>query len=176
MSISPKSKHSRTANIVSASVRPEDADRPGGRRAGQSRNQFILETACQEARSVLLDQTHFNLDEDAFRRFTELLDAPPNPNPGLECLLSRKAPWEEQAATSPEAPGPGRSGGLRGGEAGDDAAVGYGVRAEGGFAAFALDQRQRRSHVFHADVKRDVLPRRAHGAPPPGLEPVSTSE
>jgi uncharacterized protein (DUF1778 family) len=81
---------------------------------GQSRNQFILETACQEAQSVLLDQTHFNLVEDAFLRFTELLDALPKPNPGLARLLETKAPWEEQAATSPAAPAPGRSGGLRG--------------------------------------------------------------
>ncbi len=115
MSISPKSKHSRTANIVlRLSTDQKTLIDQAAEARGQSRNQFILETACQEARSVLLDQTHFNLDEDAFRRFTELLDAPPNPNPGLECLLSRKAPWEEQAATSPEAPGPGRSGGLRG--------------------------------------------------------------
>ena len=81
---------------------------------GLSRSRFIVETACREARPVLLDQTHFNLDEDAFLRFTELLDTPPKPNPGLVRLLETKAPWKEQEITSPEAPAPGRSGGLRG--------------------------------------------------------------
>ena len=81
---------------------------------GLSRSRFIVEAACREAQSVLLDQTHFNLDEDAFLRFTELLDTPPKPNPGLVRLLETKAPWKEQEITSPEAPAPGRSGGLRG--------------------------------------------------------------
>ncbi len=115
MSISPRSKNSRTANIVLRLTPSQKAliDR-AAEVQGQSRNQFILETACREAKSVLLDQTHFNLDEDAFLRFTELLDTPPKPNPGLARLLETKAPWEEQAATFPAAPAPARSGGLRG--------------------------------------------------------------
>jgi len=81
---------------------------------GLSRSRFIVEAAYREAQSVLLDQTHCNLDEDAFLRFTELIDTSPKPNPGLARLLETKAPWEEQAATSPAAPAPGRSDGLRG--------------------------------------------------------------
>jgi uncharacterized protein (DUF1778 family) len=53
-----------------------------------------VETACREAQTVLLDQTYFNLDEAAFRRFTAMLDVPPDPNPGLARLLGMKAPWD----------------------------------------------------------------------------------
>jgi uncharacterized protein (DUF1778 family) len=44
---------------------------------------------------VLLDRRYFNLDEDAFRRFTAMLDAPPKSNPRLARLLKTKAPWEK---------------------------------------------------------------------------------
>jgi len=49
----------------------------------------------REAQAVLLDQIHFTLDEEAFQRFTAMIDAPPEPNPGLACLLGSKAPWEQ---------------------------------------------------------------------------------
>jgi uncharacterized protein (DUF1778 family) len=62
---------------------------------GRNRSDFMLEAACREAESVLLDRRYFNLDEDAFRRFTELLDAPPRSNPRLARLLRTKAPWEK---------------------------------------------------------------------------------
>jgi uncharacterized protein (DUF1778 family) len=53
----------------------------------------MLEAACDKAQSVLLDQVFFSLDEEKFRQFTALLDAPVQPNPGLERLLAVKAPW-----------------------------------------------------------------------------------
>jgi len=61
---------------------------------GKNRSDFMLEAACERAQAVLLDQVFFNLDADKFRQFTELLDAPPTPNPGLERLMAVKAPWE----------------------------------------------------------------------------------
>ena len=61
---------------------------------GRSRSDFMLEAACREAESVLLDQRYFYLDDEAFQRFTEMLDAPPKDNPGLTRLLTTKAPWE----------------------------------------------------------------------------------
>ena len=45
------------------------------------------------AQAVVLDQVFFALDEDKFRQFTQLLDAPPARNPGLERLMAVKAPW-----------------------------------------------------------------------------------
>lgn len=61
---------------------------------GKSRSDFMLEAACERAQAVLLDQVHFQLDADKFKQFVALLDAPPQPNPGLDRLMSLKAPWE----------------------------------------------------------------------------------
>ena len=60
---------------------------------GKNRSDFMLEAACAKAQAVLLDQVFFSLDEENFRQFTALLDAPVSPNPGLERLLAVKAPW-----------------------------------------------------------------------------------
>ena len=46
---------------------------------------------------------------------------------------------------------------FRVGEAGDDAAIGDGMRPEGFLPAFAFDQCQRGGHVFNPDIKRDML-------------------
>ncbi len=61
---------------------------------GRSRSDFMLRTACREAETVLLDQRYFALSEDAFRRFSAMLDEPPANNLKLERLLNAKAPWE----------------------------------------------------------------------------------
>ena len=61
---------------------------------GKDRTQFMLEAATREAQSVLLDRRFFQLDEDAFRRFQEALEAPPADNPHLRKLLAKQAPWE----------------------------------------------------------------------------------
>ena len=63
----------------------------------KSRSDFMLDAACDKARSVLLDQVFFSLDPKKFRQFTQMLDAPPAPNPGLERLMAIKAPWRAKA-------------------------------------------------------------------------------
>ena len=60
---------------------------------GKNRSDFMLEAACDKARSVVLDQVFFRLDEDRLKQFTAMLDAPPASNPGLERLMAVKAPW-----------------------------------------------------------------------------------
>ena len=65
---------------------------------GKNRSDFMLEAACERARTVLLDQVFFELDAARFRKFNALLDAPPAPNPGLERLMAVKAPWRADAA------------------------------------------------------------------------------
>jgi uncharacterized protein (DUF1778 family) len=65
---------------------------------GKNRSDFMLEAACERAQSVLLDQVFFRLDADKFDQFVALLDAPPQPNPGLERLLAVKAPWDGNPA------------------------------------------------------------------------------
>jgi uncharacterized protein (DUF1778 family) len=61
---------------------------------GRSRSDFMLDTACREAESVLLDRRYFALSGEAFRKFTTMLDRPPKDNPKLRRLLATKAPWE----------------------------------------------------------------------------------
>ncbi|MGB8260628.1 MAG: DUF1778 domain-containing protein [Terracidiphilus sp.] len=61
---------------------------------GRNRSDFMLDVVCREAESVLLDQCFFNLGEEEFRRFNEMLDNPPASNPELERLLRRTPSWE----------------------------------------------------------------------------------
>ena len=61
---------------------------------GRSRSDFMLDTACQEAETALLDRRYFALSDEAFKRFTALLDQPPKDNPRLRRLLHTKAPWD----------------------------------------------------------------------------------
>ena len=64
---------------------------------GKNRSDFMLEAACDKAQAVLLDQVFFGLDETKFRQFTAMLDAPAQPNSGLERLLAVQAPWKAGA-------------------------------------------------------------------------------
>lgn len=61
---------------------------------GRSRSDFMLDTACREAEAVLLDRRYFVLPDDAFQRFTAMLDKPPGENRKLRRLLQTRAPWE----------------------------------------------------------------------------------
>jgi len=61
---------------------------------GKNRSAFMLDAARREATAVLLDQRLFLLDDQAYRRFTAALDAPPTENPRLRRLLRTRAPWE----------------------------------------------------------------------------------
>jgi uncharacterized protein (DUF1778 family) len=61
---------------------------------GRNRSDFMLDTACREAESVLLDRRYFALSKEAFHRFQRLLDRPPKDNPKLRRLLRTKAPWD----------------------------------------------------------------------------------
>ncbi|MCP5114858.1 MAG: DUF1778 domain-containing protein [bacterium] len=54
----------------------------------------MLDTVCREAEAVLLDRRYFVLSEEAFERFTAMLDEPPEDNPKLRRLLETRAPWE----------------------------------------------------------------------------------
>lgn len=62
---------------------------------GRNRSDFMLETACREAESVLLDRRYFSLSEEEFKRFSAMLDKPPASNPRLARLLKSKAPWDK---------------------------------------------------------------------------------
>lgn len=92
----PESGRLRAENINLRVTRSQKAliDR-AAEAQGRNRSDFMLDAACREAESVLLDQCYFQLDDEAFKRFTAMLDAPPTDNPGLTRLLKTKAPWEK---------------------------------------------------------------------------------
>jgi len=83
-----------TAINIRASRHQRDFIDQAAQALGKSRSDFMLETACREAEGVLLDWVLFRLDQDAFARFTALLDNPPPPSDELRELLLAKAPWE----------------------------------------------------------------------------------
>jgi uncharacterized protein (DUF1778 family) len=60
---------------------------------GKNRSDFMLEASCERAQAVLLDQVFFGLDEEKFRQFAAMLDAPHGENEGLARLMAVKAPW-----------------------------------------------------------------------------------
>ncbi len=61
---------------------------------GKSRTDFMLETACREAESVLLDRVLFRVDDETYARFNAMLDNPPPPSAELRRLMRTAAPWE----------------------------------------------------------------------------------
>jgi len=85
---------------INLRARPEQRDLidQAAQLLGKNRSEFMLEAACDKAQSVLIDQVFFKLDAERFRQFTELLDAPPNPNPGLERLMAVETPWGKMSA------------------------------------------------------------------------------
>lgn len=62
---------------------------------GRTRSDFMLETACREAETVLLDCRYFGLSSNAYKRFTAMLDKPPASNSKLRRLLETRAPWDK---------------------------------------------------------------------------------
>ena len=59
---------------------------------GRSRERVVLEAACREAESVLLDKVFFLLDSPAYDKFLAIVDDPPPPNEYLRRLMAMKAP------------------------------------------------------------------------------------
>jgi uncharacterized protein (DUF1778 family) len=64
------------------------------RALGRTRSDFMLDTVCREAESILLDRVYFVLSDTAFRRFSAMLDKPPKNNAKLRRMLETKGPWE----------------------------------------------------------------------------------
>ena len=60
----------------------------------KTRSDFMLEAACHEAESVLLDRRLFSLNDEDYDAFESAMKSPVTENPELCKLLSKKAPWE----------------------------------------------------------------------------------
>lgn len=88
----------RTTGAGAISMRMNDDDRSlidqAAVLSGKSRSEFMLDAARRAASDAILDRTLFRMKPTTFARFTELLDAPPQPNAKLRRLMQTKAPWE----------------------------------------------------------------------------------
>ena len=83
-----------TINLRAGEARRSLIDR-AAQRLGKNRSEFMLEAACREAESVLLDQRLFLLGEKAYKRFAAALDGPAADPAKLRRLFAKKAPWEK---------------------------------------------------------------------------------
>lgn len=61
---------------------------------GNTRTEFMVDSARALAIDVLLDQRLFVLDAAQYDGFVHALDNPPPPGPKLRALLRRKPAWE----------------------------------------------------------------------------------
>ena len=61
---------------------------------GQSRTEFVIESARRSATDALLDRRLFLLDEERHAAFIKALDHPPLPNVALRKLMARKPIWQ----------------------------------------------------------------------------------
>jgi len=60
---------------IRAKARQRDLIDRAAETLGKNRSDFMLETACREAESVLLDKRVFTLDDKAYAKFLTLLNA-----------------------------------------------------------------------------------------------------
>ncbi len=62
----------------------------------RSLTDFVVDAAVFEAERVLADRTQFALPPEQWARFIEILDRPPQENPGLRRLFSRPSAFTER--------------------------------------------------------------------------------
>ena len=62
---------------------------------GANRSQFMIASALEKAKNVLLDQTTIRADAEAFERIMDWMDAEPTLDEagGMRRLLDAKMPW-----------------------------------------------------------------------------------
>jgi uncharacterized protein (DUF1778 family) len=91
-----KSGDATARSLINLRVTAEDRrliDRAAASR-GKNRSEFMLDAARQAAEDALLDRVLFRTDARTFDQLLDVLDAPAQPNPGLQRLLATKPPWE----------------------------------------------------------------------------------
>src|SRR5579863_1105925 len=92
-STKPRTERGETINLRASQRQKLLIDRAADA-LGRTRSDFMLDTACREAESVLLDRRYFTLSEVEFRTFVAMLDRPPGDNPRLRRLLQTRPPWD----------------------------------------------------------------------------------
>jgi uncharacterized protein (DUF1778 family) len=84
----------RNANINIRVVRRQrDLIDQAAKLAHKTRTSFILDAATVEAENAILNQRIFQLPPVKYGQFLEALDKPPEVNPKLRELLSKKPGW-----------------------------------------------------------------------------------
>ena len=65
---------------------------------GSNRSQFMMASALEAAKNVILDQTSIYVDRQAFQAVLYLLEAPASQEQldGMKRLSSAKAPWPNE--------------------------------------------------------------------------------
>jgi uncharacterized protein (DUF1778 family) len=61
---------------------------------GQKLSEFMLESARARADETILDQRLFTVDDDAYKAFLAMLDAPAKPAKALRARMKCKSAWE----------------------------------------------------------------------------------
>ena len=61
---------------------------------GQTRTEFMVESARRQAIDVLLDRRLFTLAPEGYDAFVQALDTPPAPGPKLRVLARRASTWK----------------------------------------------------------------------------------
>jgi uncharacterized protein (DUF1778 family) len=61
---------------------------------GQKLSEFMLDSARARAEETILDQRLFALDDDVYKAFLAMLDAPAKPDKSLRARMNRKLAWE----------------------------------------------------------------------------------
>lgn len=92
---------SPTADVnihLRARVRDRDLIDRAAELAGTTRSQFMLASALNEAKNVLLDQTNLVVDARTFQKVLAWMDgeATPAEQDGIRRLLGREADWAHE--------------------------------------------------------------------------------
>lgn len=66
-----------------------------------SLSEFVLEAACEHARSIVSERVLLTVDPSKFRQFTSTLDEAAGRNVGLQRLMAVRAPWSIKARKGP---------------------------------------------------------------------------
>ena len=61
---------------------------------GQRLSEFMLDSARARAEETILDQRLFALDDEAYKTFLAMLDAPVKPDRALRARMKRKPAWD----------------------------------------------------------------------------------
>lgn len=70
--------------------------RQGAQERGESLTDFVLRTACAEAKYALTDKAHYTVSPEKWAAFLRALDRPPVLKPQLQKLFSESSVLEQR--------------------------------------------------------------------------------